>query len=126
MKILYMEDNDDNIYLVRKRLSRAGHTVLIATDGAQGIAMAAAERPRLILLDLRLPVLDGWEVARRLKAAPETRDIPILALSAHAMAGDREQALAAGCDDYETKPVDFVRLNAKIEALLRPTRDGDA
>lgn len=118
MKILYVEDNDDNVYVVRNRLRRAGFTVLVATDGEEGLAMAAAERPDLILMDLSLPGLDGWEVTRRLKAAPETKHIPIIAVSAHAMAGDPEKALAGGCDDYETKPVDFVRLHAKIRALL--------
>lgn len=116
MKILYVEDNDDNVYVVKSRLARGGHTVLVALDGEQGIAMALSERPDLILMDLSLPVLDGWEATRRLKAAPETKDIPIIALSAHAMAGDREKALAAGCDDYDTKPIDFARLNAKIES----------
>jgi CheY-like chemotaxis protein len=116
MKILYVEDNDDNVYVVKNRLARGGHTVLVALDGEQGIAMALSERPDLILMDLSLPVLDGWEATRRLKAAPETKDIPIIALSAHAMAGDREKALAAGCDDYDTKPIDFSRLNAKIES----------
>ena len=118
MKILYVEDNDDNIYVVTNRLSRAGFTVLVATDGEQGVAMAAAEQPDLILMDLRLPLIDGWEATRRIKAQPETRHIPIVALSAHAMTGDRERALAAGCDDYDTKPVDFARLRAKIGALL--------
>lgn len=118
MKILYVEDNDDNIYVITNRLGRAGYTVLVATDGEQGVNMAATEKPALILMDLRMPVLDGWAAARRLKAAPETRDIPIIALSAHAMAGDREKALAAGCEDYDTKPIDFARLRAKIEALL--------
>ena len=117
MKILYVEDNDDNVYVVKNRLTRGGHTVLVAVDGEQGVAIAAAERPDLILMDLSLPVLDGWEATRRLKAAPETKDIPVIALSAHAMAGDREKALSAGCDDYDTKPVDFSRLRAKIEAL---------
>jgi CheY-like chemotaxis protein len=117
MKILYVEDNDDNIYVVKSRLSRGGHTVLVALDGEQGVAMAVSERPDLILMDLSLPVLDGWEATRRLKAAAATKDIPIIALSAHAMAGDREQALAAGCDDYDTKPIDFSRLRAKIDAL---------
>ena len=118
MKILYVEDNDDNVYVVRNRLTRAGFTVLVAGDGEQGIAMAAAERPDLILMDLSLPVLDGWEATRRLKAAPETKGIPIVALSAHAMAGDREKALAAGCDDYDTKPIELARLLGKIRALL--------
>lgn len=119
MKILYVEDNDDNIYVVKNRFTRAGFTVLVATDGEQGVAMAAAEKPDLILMDLRLPVLDGWEATRRIKAQPETRHIPIIALTAHAMTGDREKALAAGCDDFDTKPIDFARLRGKIEALLR-------
>jgi two-component system cell cycle response regulator DivK len=118
MKILYVEDNDDNVYVVKNRLTRAGHTVLVAVDGQQGVDMALTERPDLILMDLSLPELDGWEATRRLKAAPETKTIPVIALSAHAMAGDREKALAAGCDDYDTKPVDFTRLRAKIDALL--------
>ena len=118
MKILYVEDNDDNIYVVKNRLTRAGFTVLIATDGAQGVAIAAAERPSLILMDLSLPVVDGWEATRQLKAAPETQHIPVVALTAHAMAGDREKALAAGCDDFDTKPVEISRLLEKIRALL--------
>jgi len=117
MKILYVEDNEDNIYMLKSRLTRAGHTVVIATDGAQGVAMAASERPDLVLMDLSLPVLDGWEAARRIKAAPETNRIPIIALTAHAMAGDQEKALAAGCDDFDTKPVDMPRLLGKIRAL---------
>jgi CheY-like chemotaxis protein len=117
MKILYVEDNDDNIYMLRNRLTRAGFTVLVATDGAQGVAMAASEQPELILMDLSLPVLDGWEATRRIKAAPETSRIPIIALSAHAMAGDAEKALAAGCDDFDTKPVELQRLLGKIRAL---------
>jgi CheY-like chemotaxis protein len=118
MKILYVEDNDDNVYVVKNRLTRAGYTVLVAVDGQQGVDMALAERPDLILMDLSLPELDGWEATKRLKAAPETKTIPVIALSAHAMAGDREKALAAGCDDYDTKPVDFTRLRAKIDALV--------
>ena len=120
MKILYVEDNEDNVYVLQQRLTRAGHTVLIARDGAEGIAMAQAERPDLIIMDLSLPVLDGWEATRRLKAAAETRAIPVIALSAHAMAGDREKALDAGCDDYDSKPIDIARLRAKIDALLPP------
>ena len=119
MRILYIEDNDDNIAVLEARLVRSGHSVLVAHDGAQGIAMAQAERPDLVIMDLSLPGIDGWEATRRLKAAPETRAIPVIALSAHAMAGDREEALAAGCDDYDTKPVDYARLRAKIEALAR-------
>jgi two-component system cell cycle response regulator DivK len=104
-KILYVEDNEDNIYMLTNRLSRRGHEVLIARNGQEGIDLAHREMPALILMDLSLPVIDGWESARRLKAAPETRHIPIIALSAHAMSGDRDRALAAGCDDYDTKPV---------------------
>jgi CheY-like chemotaxis protein len=123
-RILYVEDNDDNIYVITNRLGRAGFTVLVARDGEQGVAMARAELPDLVLMDLRLPVLDGWEAAQRLKADPGTRHIPIMALSAHAMTGDRARALAAGCDDYDTKPIDFARLRAKIDALLA-ARGGD-
>ncbi len=117
-KILYVEDNDDNVYMLRGRLTRAGFAVAVATDGEQGVAMAASEAPDLILMDLSLPVLDGWEATRRLKGAPATRPIPVIALSAHAMEGDRAKALAAGCDDYDTKPVDFPRLLEKIRTLL--------
>ena len=117
-KILYVEDNDDNVYMLRGRLTRAGFEVAVATDGAQGVAMAASEAPDLILMDLSLPVLDGWEATRRLKSAPDTRPIPIIALSAHAMAGDRAKAIEAGCDDYDTKPVDLPRLLGKIRTLL--------
>ena len=120
MKVLYVEDNDDNIYLLKRRLGRSGFTLIIARDGAEGLAMAAAERPDLILMDLSLPVLDGWEAARRLKASPGLRTIPVIALSSHAMAGDREKALAAGCDDYDTKPVDLARLLSKMHALTPP------
>ncbi|MBI2207845.1 MAG: response regulator [Candidatus Rokubacteria bacterium] len=118
MKILYVEDNDDNVYVLKSRLTRAGHTVVIAVDGEAGIAAARRERPDLILMDLSLPGVDGWEATRRLKTDPGTKSIPVIALSAHAMAGDREKALAAGCDDYDTKPVDFAGLLVKIQALL--------
>ena len=117
-KILYVEDNDDNVYMLRGRLTRSGFEVAVATDGEQGVAMAGSEAPDLILMDLSLPVLDGWEATSRLKSAPATRPIPIIALSAHAMAGDRAKAIAAGCDDYYTKPVDFPRLLGKIRTLL--------
>jgi CheY-like chemotaxis protein len=117
MKILYVEDNDDNIYMLKNRLSRAGFTVIIANDGEQGVAMAASEQPDLVLMDLSLPGIDGWEAARRLKAAPETSCIPIIALTAHVMPGDREKALGAGCDEFDTKPVDLPRLLGKIRAL---------
>ncbi len=126
MRILYVEDNEDNVYVVEQRLTRAGYTLLIAADGERGLAMAAAELPDLVLMDLSLPGIDGWEVTRRLKSAPATKHIPIIALTAHAMTGDREKALAAGCDDYDSKPVDFARLRAKIEALLAPGRGADA
>ncbi len=101
-----------------RRLKRRGYKVLVALDGAQGIAIARAERPDLILMDMRLPLLDGWEATRQLKSLPETHDIPIIALTAHAIAGDREKALEAGCDDYEAKPVDFSRLLDKIRSFL--------
>ena len=117
-KILYVEDNDDNVYMLRGRLTRAGFTVVVAGDGEQGLAMAAAEAPALILMDLSLPVLDGWEATRRLKATADTAAIPVIALSAHAMEGERARALAAGCDDYDTKPFDFPRLLEKIRTLL--------
>ena len=122
MKILYVEDNDDNIFVVYRRLSQWGHTVLIARNGKDGVAMAKSERPDLIVMDLSLPVLDGWEATRRLKAAAETKAVPIIALSAHAMAGDREKAIDAGCDDFDTKPIDFIRLRGKIDALA-PRRE---
>jgi two-component system cell cycle response regulator DivK len=120
VKILYVEDNEDNLYMLSNRLTRRGYEVVSARDGEQGIAMAASETPTLILMDLSLPVIDGWEATRRLKAEARTRNIPVIALSAHAMAGDREKALAAGCDDYDTKPVELPRLLEKIAALLRP------
>jgi two-component system, cell cycle response regulator DivK len=118
VRILYVEDNEDNIYMLSARLKRKGYEVIVATDGDQGVALARADAPALILMDLSLPVLDGWEATRRLKALAETRGIPVIALSSHAMAGDREAALAAGCDDFDTKPVDFARLLGKIKALL--------
>jgi two-component system cell cycle response regulator DivK len=118
MKILYVEDNDDNIFMLKNRLTRAGFTMIIATDGAQGVAMALSEQPDMILMDLSLPALDGWEATRRIKAATDTKHIPIIALTAHAMFGDREKALAAGCDDFDTKPVELPRLLGKIRALL--------
>jgi CheY-like chemotaxis protein len=116
--ILLVEDNELNRDMLSRRLVRRGFDVLIATDGAEGVAVAVAERPDLVLMDMSLPVLDGWEATRRLKAAPETRSIPVIALTAHAMASDRERAVEAGCDDYDTKPVDFARLLGRIEALL--------
>ena len=117
-KILLVEDNEMNRDMLSRRLERRGYKILIATDGAQGVAMARSEKPALILLDMSLPVLDGWEAARQLKAADDTKDIPIIALTAHAMAGDREKALEAGCDDYDTKPIELPRLLGKIGVLL--------
>jgi len=117
-KILYVEDNDDNVFMLTHRLSRRGYEVIVAGDGAQGLAKAKEEHPALILMDLSLPVLDGWEATRQLKADPTTQNIPVIALSAHAMPGDREKALAAGCDDFDTKPVELKRLLEKIVALL--------
>ncbi len=118
VRILYVEDNDDNIYMLKQRLERKGFEVLVARDGRAGVEAAREHMPDLILLDLGLPVLDGWEVARLLKQDERTRAIPIIALSAHAMAGDRAAALEAGCNDYGTKPVDFRQLLEKMEALL--------
>jgi CheY-like chemotaxis protein len=118
LRILYVEDNDDNIYVLKNRLTRAGFTILIARDGAAGVAMAAAEQPDLILMDLSLPVLDGWEATRQLKGGAETKSIPVIALTSHAMVGEREKALAAGCDDFDTKPVELPRLLEKMRALL--------
>jgi two-component system, cell cycle response regulator DivK len=118
-KLLYVEDNEDNLYMLQLRFDvLGGYEVLSARDGAAGITMATSERPDLILMDLNLPEIDGWEAARRLKADPATRDIPIIALSAHALIGEREKALAAGCDDFDTKPIKFDRLLAKIEQAL--------
>src|SRR2546426_2156893 len=118
-KILLVEDNEMNRDMLSRRLERKGYQVLIAVDGAQGVEMAQAERPDLILMDMSLPVIDGWEASRRLKTAPETQSIPIIALTAHAMAGDREKALEAGCNDYDTKPIELPRLLGKIEVLLK-------
>ena len=118
-RLLYVEDNEDNLYMLQLWFDvLGGYEILSARDGAAGIAMATAERPDLILMDLNLPQIDGWEATRRLKADPATCDIPIIALSAHAMAGDREKALATGCDDFDTKPIEFDRLLAKIEQAL--------
>ena len=117
-KILVVEDNELNRDMLSRRLQRRGYEVVMAVDGQEGVALAHSEAPDLILMDMSLPVLDGWEATRRLKAAPETKSIPIIALTAHAMAGDRDQALAAGCDDYDAKPIDLARLLAKIDACL--------
>jgi two-component system, cell cycle response regulator DivK len=117
-KILIVEDNELNRDMLTRRLARRGYETLAAADGEQGIDMARQTMPNLILMDMSLPVMDGWEATRRLKSAPETSGIPIVALTAHAMSGDRERALEAGCDEYDTKPVEFSRLVLKIEALL--------
>ena len=117
-KILLVEDNEMNRDMLSRRLVKRGYEVAIAVDGEQGVAMARSEAPALILMDMSLPGMDGWEATRQIKAAPETRAIPVIALTAHAMSGDREKAIAAGCDDFDTKPVDLARLLAKIEALL--------
>ena len=117
-KILLVEDNEMNRDMLSRRLERKGMQVLIAVDGEQGVAMATAETPDLILMDMSLPILDGWSATRQLRSIPETKTIPIIALTAHAMSGDRDKCLAAGCDDYDTKPIEFTRLLNKIQALL--------
>ena len=117
-KILLVEDNEDNRDMLSRRLVRKGYDVSQAIDGGAGVSQALAEKPDLILMDMSLPVLDGWEATRRIKADPETHGIPIIALTAHAMSDDRDKAVAAGCDEYDTKPVDLPRLLGKIEALL--------
>jgi CheY-like chemotaxis protein len=116
--LLLVEDNEMNRDMLSRRLVRAGYEVLLAVDGEEGLALAQQKLPALILMDMSLPGIDGWEATRRLKAAPATRAIPVIALTAHAMASDRESALAAGCDDFDTKPVELSRLLTKIEALL--------
>lgn len=118
MKLLLVEDNEMNRDMLSRRLLRRGYEIVMAVDGGQGVEMAGSELPDLILMDMSLPVIDGWEATRRIKAAESTRHIPIIGLTAHAMAGDREKAIEAGCDDYDTKPVELDRLIAKIEALL--------
>ena len=117
-KILLIEDNEMNRDMLSRRLQRRGYDVLIAVDGQEGVALAQTAAPDLILMDMSLPVIDGWEATRRLKATSETMAIPVIALTAHAMSGDREKAMEAGCDDYDAKPIDLPRLLTKIEALL--------
>lgn len=117
-RILLVEDNEDNRDMLSRRLVRKGYDVLTALDGEQGVAMTKAEKPDLVLMDMSLPQMDGWEATRQLKSDPQTQGIPVIALTAHAMSGDREKALAAGCDDYDVKPVELMRLLAKMEALL--------
>ncbi len=118
-KILLVEDSEMNRDMLARRLAKRGYEVVIAVDGGQGVALAQTEAPDLILMDMNLPVLDGSEATRQLRAAPATRSILVIALTAHAMSGDREKALEAGCDDYDTKPIEFERLLGKIEALLK-------
>jgi CheY-like chemotaxis protein len=119
IRIVYVEDNDDNVFMLQTRLELTeGYEVLVAANGHDGLALIARERPDLVLMDLNLPDIDGWEATRRLKADPATAKIPVIALTAHAMSGDREKALAAGCDEFDTKPVDFERLLQKMRALL--------
>lgn len=120
-KILLVEDNEMNRDMLSRRLTRNGYEVSIAIDGQQGVDMALSERPDIILMDMSLPVIDGWEATRRIKANNATRGVPVIALTAHAMAGDREKAMEVGCDDYDTKPVEIARLLGKIAALLKPT-----
>ena len=117
-KILLVEDNEMNRDMLSRRLTRKQYEVLVAVDGGEGVEMARSEAPDLILMDMSLPVMDGWEATRLLKASPETGSIPIIALTAHAMSGDREKAMEAGCDDYDIKPVELPRLLAKMEILL--------
>lgn len=117
-KLLLVEDNEMNRDMLSRRLERKGFEVVMAVDGAQGVAMAVSELPDLILMDMNLPILDGWEATKQIKATPATASIPVVGLTAHAMSGDREKGMAAGCDDYDTKPVDFPRLLGKIQAIL--------
>jgi len=123
-KILLIEDNQQHRDALSRRLQRQGYTVVMAVDGKEGITMAQSSLPNVILMDLNLPEVDGWEATRRLKAAPETQAIPVIALTAHAIAGDRERALEAGCDDYHAKPVDFPQLLNQIETLLKKFPEG--
>ena len=117
-KVLYVEDNEDNVFMLTSRLRKNGLDVVVARDGEAGVAAALTERPDVIIMDLNLPVLDGWEATRRIKRTEQGRDIPVIGLSAHAMVGDREKALAAGCNDYDVKPVNFAGLLEKIRRLL--------
>ena len=117
-RILIVEDNEMNRDMLSRRLERKGYSISMAVDGGAGVEKASAEIPSLILMDMSLPVLDGWEATRRVKANPQTRHIPVIALTAHAMTGDRDKAIEAGCDDYDTKPIDLPRLLSKIETQL--------
>jgi CheY-like chemotaxis protein len=123
-KILLVEDNEMNLDMLSRRLEKRGHQVLVAMDGARGVELAHAEQPHLILMDMSLPVMDGWEATRRIKANGDTNHIPVIALTAHAIAGDREKCLEAGCDEYENKPVKFPQLIAKINMILGIAEEG--
>ena len=125
-KILLVEDNEMNRDMLSRRLARRGYEVVVAVDGEAGVRMAQSEAPAIILMDMSLPGLDGWDATRQIKADPATRGVPVIALTAHAMSGDREKSLAAGCDDFDTKPVDFERLLGKIQALLGGASGGGA
>ena len=118
-RILLVEDNEMNRDMLSRRLQRRGYEVIIAIDGQQGVEMARSESPDVILMDMSLPVMDGWEATRTLKSSPDTKHLPVIALTAHAMSTDREKAMEAGCDDYDTKPIELTRLLAKIEALIQ-------
>ena len=117
-KLLLVEDNEMNRDMLVRRLKRAGYDVVVAVDGEQGVSLALAENPDLVLMDMSLPVMNGWDATRALRADPRTQNVPVIALTAHAMPGDREKAMESGCNDYDTKPVDFTRLQDKIKALL--------
>jgi len=123
-KILLVEDNEMNRDMLSRRLIRSGYEVVLALDGAQGVALAASEAPDVVLMDMSLPVLDGWEATRRLKSDPKTRTLPVIAMTAHARAGDEAKARQAGCDDFDTKPVEYTRLLSKIEGLLQKRKAG--
>jgi CheY-like chemotaxis protein len=125
MKILIVEDNEMNRDMLSRRLERKGYTIALAVDGAEGVSKATSEKPDVILMDMSLPVIDGWEATRRVKASDDTKHIPVIALTAHAMQGDRVKTLEAGCDDYDTKPIDLPRLLGKIEAQLQRVKGTD-
>ena len=125
-KILLVEDNEMNRDMLSRRLQRRGYEVVMAVDGGEGVSMASSEKPDLILMDMSLPVMNGWEATRKLKGDDSTKGIPVIALTAHAMATDRDKAIEAGCDDYDTKPIELPRLLGKIEALLGPAAAGGA
>lgn len=122
-KILLVEDNDMNLDMLSRRLMRRGYDVVVASNGAEGLAKIKTDQPDIVLMDMNLPIIDGWEATRRLKVDPTTQNIPVLALTAHAMSGDRQKALDSGCSDYDTKPIELSRLISKIEALLQHNKD---